>query len=519
VKLSVVERAGAHALVGALCCVLLTLLLAACQVYDRSATRTRVSNVQTSQDAAAVDCHSDAACSGDSCLEVCNGRDDDCDGQVDESAADSCMLDNAQAVCRDGACQIVRCADDHRDCDQDPENGCEVAPDAVEHCGQCQRACSVEHGSVRCVAGGCELDTCDSGYADCDGDGRSCEIELASDAAHCGECQRSCGFFVESPHAAGVCRKGSCRAECADGFGDCDGKLENGCERSLSTDVDCGECGVACTLANAEAQCVDGVCEQRSCATGYADCDADNQDCEQSLSDTTSCGACDQRCEFAHAQARCNTAEAGYSCELERCDDGWESCDGVNDNGCERDTRSVAAGGDGPCRPDPGCQVERLGDRQLFFCDMQLSWQAARAICKNQRGGDLAELRDAETRILMLSRVNQRVWIGHNSLVEDRVWTWASTNVPFWQGTNNGRAQNGAYTRWARYEPNGSGRCGALSANAEMDDLDCASQEAFICELGPDRCPEDPDKFHPGQCGCGIADTDANENGFAECPD
>jgi hypothetical protein len=115
--------------------------------------------------------------------------------------------------------------------------------------------------------------------------------------------------------------------------------------------------------------------------------------------------------------------------------------------------------------------------------------------------------------------VNERVWIGHNSLVAENVWSWASTNVPFWQGRANGRVINNGYTRWARNEPNGSGRCGALTANAEMDDLGCATEQPFICELGPDRCPEDPEKFHPGQCGCGTEDTDANANGFAECPD
>ena len=203
---------------------------------------------------------------------------------------------------------------------------------------------------------------------------------------------------------------------------------------------------------------------------------------------------------------------------MERCDEGWESCDGANDNGCERDTRRVDAGGEGPCLPDPSCRAERLGNRQFFFCDMRLTWEAARAVCKNQRGGDLAALRDAETRIFLLSHVDERSWIGHNNLAAENVWIWASTNVPFWQGTDNGRAVDNAYTRWARNEPNGSGRCGALSSNAEMDDLVCSTQQPFICELGPDRCPDDPDKFHEGQCGCGIADTDIDGNGYAECP-
>lgn len=516
VKYLLSDRTGAHASAGALCCVL-SVLLAACQVYDASATRPRASDVQTAADAGSGDCPSDA-CQGQACVEVCNGLDDDCDGKIDESAADSCMLPNAQAVCREGMCEIVRCTDEHRDCDQLPENGCEVPPDSVEHCGQCQRACKVEHGTARCVSGRCELESCDPGYADCDGNGRSCEVELDNDARHCGACQWSCSFWVEAPHAQGMCRAGTCFAECLPGFGDCDGQLENGCERSLTTDSDCGGCGVPCQLPHADAWCNEGVCERRSCEPGYADCDHDSQDCEQSLSDVMSCGACDRRCELAHAQTRCTQSEGEYLCELERCDEGWESCDGLDDNGCERDTRSVELGGDGPCLPDPSCRLETLGDRQFFFCSERLTWDAARAVCQRQRGGDLAAMTDAETRIFLLGHVSERVWIGHNSLAAQDLWVWASTNVPFWQGNANGRALNDAYTRWARNEPNRSGRCGALTANAELDDLTCSFQQPFICELGPDECPDDPDKFHPGQCGCGVADTDANGDGFAECP-
>jgi hypothetical protein len=110
------------------------------------------------------------------------------------------------------------------------------------------------------------------------------------------------------------------------------------------------------------------------------------------------------------------------------------------------------------------------------------------------------------------------MWIGHNSLLAEDLWIWANTNLPFWQGRANGRALNSAYTRWLRGEPNGNGRCGALTANAEMDGLACTTLLPFICELGPDMCPDDPDKLHPGQCGCGVRDTDENQNGYAECP-
>jgi hypothetical protein len=101
----------------------------------------------------------------------------------------------------------------------------------------------------------------------------------------------------------------------------------------------------------------------------------------------------------------------------------------------------------------------------------------------------------------------------------ENLWIWAGSNLPFWQqGAVAGRALNGAFAPWARAEPNGSGRCGALTVNAELDDLTCTMLQPFICEVGADQCPADPDKYHPGQCGCGARDTDANQDGFAECP-
>jgi hypothetical protein len=37
------------------------------------------------------------------------------------------------------------------------------------------------------------------------------------------------------------------------------------------------------------------------------------------------------------------------------------------------------------------------------------------------------------------------------------------------------------------------------------------------CQL--DNCPDDPDKMIPGICGCGVADTDSDEDGTADCND
>ncbi|MDX2018820.1 MAG: MopE-related protein [Deltaproteobacteria bacterium] len=76
---------------------------------------------------------------GPAIAELCNGVDDNCNGQVDEgfnTAIDPnncgvcgkvCGLPFARAACGAGACQIERCTTDHWDLDRDPNNGCEYA--------------------------------------------------------------------------------------------------------------------------------------------------------------------------------------------------------------------------------------------------------------------------------------------------------------------------------------------------------------------------------------------------------
>ncbi len=50
---------------------------------------------------------------------------------------------------------------------------------------------------------------------------------------------------------------------------------------------------------------------------------------------------------------------------------------------------------------------------------------------------------------------------------------------------------------------------------------DCVSGfcDNGVCRDGDDQCPDDPDKTEPGQCGCGVADTDTDGDGTADCDD
>ena len=121
--------------------------------------------------------------------------------------------------------------------------------------------------------------TCDPGFADCNNNGADgCETDLDTSAAHCGACGQACSV----PNATAACASGTCQVgSCNLGFGDCDGNAPNGCETLLTTNADCGGCGVACALPNATASCTTGTCTLTACLPGSYDCDGDASDgCE-----------------------------------------------------------------------------------------------------------------------------------------------------------------------------------------------------------------------------------------------
>jgi hypothetical protein len=79
-----------------------------------------------------------------------------------------------------------------------------AASGAVIDCGATGVVCGAEHAHPACVEGRCALG-CEAGFADCNafpGDG--CEVELASDARHCGRCDHGC--------AGAACEHGRCVA-------------------------------------------------------------------------------------------------------------------------------------------------------------------------------------------------------------------------------------------------------------------------------------------------------------------
>lgn len=115
------------------------------------------------------------------------------------------------ATCAAGLCNIMAdtCAPDHADCDPGSP-GCEwLGGDS--HCGFCGFSCDVAHtdGTCRTTPNGgptpnrqCEVRSCESGWADCDG-GYGCERNISDDPMNCGGCNQQCG-------AGALCVAGEC---------------------------------------------------------------------------------------------------------------------------------------------------------------------------------------------------------------------------------------------------------------------------------------------------------------------
>jgi hypothetical protein len=150
----------------------------------------------------------DTGAEPDACVpagaEGCNGRDDDCDGSVDEGVCTCdppCALANATASCIGGRCEISACDVGYADCDRMTPTGCERSTRTVTDCGACDAPCTLPAGlpataagAPGCAGGVCEIASCDNpNFGDCNGvfaDG--CETSLVADDSNCGRCNARC---------------------------------------------------------------------------------------------------------------------------------------------------------------------------------------------------------------------------------------------------------------------------------------------------------------------------------------
>lgn len=240
-----------------------------------------------------ADCGSDGTLCEGSCTDTdvdprhCGGCGSECESRA-----------RATRGCEVGACGFA-CDVGWDDCDTMPGNGCEASLDTVANCGTCGVACTPDHGIGVCTVAGCAINSCDTGWGNCDAMvGNGCEADLVSDVAHCGACTNAC--FVP-PGSTASCVDRTCGYDCNASRGDCDGVVSNGCETDVSSTLtDCGVCGTDCSalMDVVDATCEMGACVISECATDRADCNGDPSDgCDiDTSSDPTNCGGCGVDC-------------------------------------------------------------------------------------------------------------------------------------------------------------------------------------------------------------------------------
>src|SRR5262249_32750071 len=157
------------------------------------------------------------------------------------------------------------------DCDNNASNGCEVNKNTdVNNCGACGTKCMLANATATCTNGACAVQTCNNGFADCDGiASNGCEVNLTTSTANCGSGSNA----RTSTNGTPACALGACSITCNAGFADCDMNLSNGCEVNTTGNVaNCGMCGKQCSAAGGVPNCINSVCGISTCNAPQADC-------------------------------------------------------------------------------------------------------------------------------------------------------------------------------------------------------------------------------------------------------
>jgi hypothetical protein len=101
---------------------------------------------------AAQDCDDNDARTHPGAIELCDGKDNNCNGQIDDNVF--VLVAHGVGLCKSGQVAVKSCKEGFSDCDGEASNGCETdINNDAEHCGGCNEECTP---TEICVAGGCE---------------------------------------------------------------------------------------------------------------------------------------------------------------------------------------------------------------------------------------------------------------------------------------------------------------------------------------------------------------------------
>jgi hypothetical protein len=368
--------------------------------------------------------------------EVCDGLDNDCDGEIDEDALDPPTWyrdeDNDLYGRTDETAVGCTAPDGYvaqpGDCD---DGNPAIRPGADEVCNAVDDDCDAETDEMPAI-GAVPL------YPDGDLDGYG-----RSDAP-INACAGPPGFAI----LAGDCNDG------------------NGAINPAATE-----------LCNGIDDDCDGATDEGITPRWYLDADSDGYGRPETFVDQ-----CLQPAGYVASGADCNDTTNYVNPTA------TEVCDGV-DNNCNAQTDEGAI-----CEAlADGCRGFAFNGRGYLFCrlDNGNTWDAAQADCQAQ-GMGLVSLNSADETNWVINTANgyfrtnwDDMWIGGR--YNGAQWLWADGTV-FWQGTDRGSSV-GAFESWKSGEPNndrGRESCAEMEESASSgrrwNDVPCSLNLEYACE-------------------------------------